>query len=196
MSPGWGDLARWLWEGPTPEDLEALARADSPLLGEVSAYARKWGPVRGVEAAREALWTLLQDPFQPRVAPYASAYRDGARFGPALVSFRGFLRTQGLVPEGDRFRDAEDHAAFQLDCLAFLAAEAGPRSAAYRECLGTHVLPWMPRFLRDLARQDRTLPYGGFYAGVAAAGLRLLEAEASRLGLTAGPGEPGTHPSP
>ncbi|GAB6061651.1 TorD/DmsD family molecular chaperone [Deferrisoma palaeochoriense] len=196
MRPGWGDLARWLWEGPTPEDLEALARADSVLLGELAASARKWGPVRGGEAAREALWTLLQDPFQPRVAPYASAYRDGARFGPALVSFRGFLRTQGLVPEGERFRDAEDHAAFQLDCLAFLAAEAGPRSAAYRECLGTHVLPWMPRFFRDLARQDGTLPYGGFYAGVAAAGLRLLEAEASRLGLTAGPPEPGTHPSP
>ncbi len=180
--PGFGEFARWLLTPPSPGELEALARQGENGGEGLGGYARERGPERGARDAGEALWQLLETPFEPRLVPYASVYRDGARFGPSLVAFRGFLRRWDLVPERGRFRDLEDHAGFQLDCLAYLGSRPEGHQA-YRECLEEHVLPWLPRFLNDLGREDKKLPYGGFYGRLARLARGLIEAEAARLGL-------------
>ncbi len=183
---GYGTAARWLGDPPPEADLAALLERGAPPQALVSGDARAaWdaletfvssrGPRDAARDAAEAHWALLQNPFGPRLNPYASVYLDGARLGPALVAFRAFLKRWGLVPDRERYRDLEDHAAFQLDCLAWLASEArrdGAWGEAYRECLQRHLLPWMPRFLADLESEDRRLSRGGFYGPLA----RLLAA--------------------
>ncbi len=210
---GYGTAARWLGDPPSEGELAAILQRGAPPRVLISGEARAaWetmevfidsrGPEQAARDAAEAHWTLLQDPFGSRLNPYASVYLDRARLGPALVKFRAFLKRWGLVPDRERYRDLEDHAAFQLDCLAWLASEAGRNSAwveAYRECMEGHVLPWMPRFLADLEAEDRRLSTGGFYAPLARLVGAWLASDASVLGLEtpvpAPPGEPPRDPS-
>ncbi len=199
---GYGTAARWLGDPPPEADLAAILQKSDPPQVLVSGGARAaWDALKAFvgsrgagQAARdaaEAHWALLQDPFGPRLNPYASVYLDGARLGPALVGFRAFLKRWELVPDRERYRDLEDHAAFQLDCLAWLGSEAerdGKWAGAYRECLERHVLPWMPRFLADLAAEDRRLPRGGFYAPLAQLVSAWLAHDAAALGVGVVPG--------
>ena len=192
---GYGWIARSLVEPPDREALEALASGPAPapaadgpqaLVGveELRRLVARKGPFAAARDAAEAHWRLLENPFEPRLDPYASTYLHGARGGPALVRFRSFLVAWELVPDKGRFRDLEDHAAFQLDCLALLQeiSEGEPRYAgAFRECLADHVLPWMPRFLGDLEAADRELPFGGFHTALARIARGLLDADARRL---------------
>ena len=194
---GYGTAARWLGDPPPEADLAALLQGGVPpqvlVCGKaraaweaMEAFISSRGPEQAARDAAEAHWTLLQDPFAPRLNPYASVYLDRARLGPALVGFRAFLRRWGLVPDRGRYRDLEDHAAFQLDCLAWLASEAGRDSAwveAYRECLEGHVLPWMPRFLTDLEAEDRRLSQGGFYGPLARLVTAWIAHDAAAFGL-------------
>ncbi|GAB4265249.1 MAG: hypothetical protein Kow0092_17460 [Deferrisomatales bacterium] len=184
-----------LLEPPTPALVEALgARArrgpQEPIHPD---FDRGWERWRRFFAARqtpaacadaaEAHRALLSDPLSPRLQPYASWYRDGHRLGEALVGLRGFLAQWRLAADRARFRDLEDHAAFLFDCLyrlRELEASEGPSwTAAYGACLHEHVLPWMPRFLQDLEREDATLACGGFYGGLAQVLLGILALEAS-----------------
>ncbi len=204
---GYGWIARSLVEPPDREALDAVASGSPPApaagipraregLEELRRLVDRKGALTAARDAAEAHWRLLENPFEPRLDPYASTYLHGARGGPALVRFRAFLTAWELVPERERFRDLEDHAAFQLDCLALLQdLRAGePRYAdAFRECLAEHVMPWMPRFLGDLKAADRELPFGGFHTALARIALGLLDADARRLSVPGpSPGDPPT----
>ncbi len=191
FSAAYGAAARWLYAPPACEDLQPLAEgvvAGWPGWGALQAFVASRGPRDAARDAADAHWILLQDPTGARLEPYASAYRTGTRLGPALAVFRGFLRRWELVPERDRYTDLEDHPAFQLDCLAFLrtAADGSVPAEAFRECLAEHVLPWMPRFLEELEREDRVLPRGGFYAALAELTRACLARDAEALGIGAG----------
>ncbi len=204
---GYGWIARSLVEPPGLEALEAIASGPPPAPAAEIPRAREGveklrrlvarkGALTAARDAAEAHWRLLENPFEPRLDPYASTYLDGTRGGPALVRFRSFLATWELVPEKGRFRDLEDHAAFQLDCLALLqelSAQEPRYAEGLRECLAEHVLPWMPRFLEDLEAADRELPFGGFHTALARIALGLLDADARWLAIPEpGPRDPVT----
>jgi TorA maturation chaperone TorD len=159
-----------------------LGRGWQRLADFFAAHPRREAGVCAATAHR----VLLGHPFAPKLEPYASHYLEGVRLGAPLVRLRRFLAEWELVADRDLYRDLEDHAAFLFDCLAQLKGleeeEGGRWAEAFDTCLQDHVLPWMPRFLDDLEREDQALPVGGFYAGLArvARGVLDLESRAVR----------------
>ena len=134
----------------------ALAAQDA--LGLIDAELSTMGEERALEALAVEFCRLFIGP-QPLCVPYASAYRGEALLGGrARTRLEAFLHRVGFTFDAVAMRIASpDHVAVELAVLAHLYAHTD--TAAVREFLGDHVLPWAPAYCEHIA----TVATLGFY---------------------------------
>jgi TorA maturation chaperone TorD len=126
----------------------ALAVQD--VLGLIGAELSSRGEEGALEALAVEFCRLFIGP-QPLCAPYASAYRGEALLGGRTrTRLEAFLRRVGFPFDAAARRLASpDHLAVELAVLAHLYTLAD--TAAVREFLGDHVLPWAPAYCEHVA---------------------------------------------
>lgn len=178
-------LARFMDRPPGRSDLEAAAdlRADGCELEQVIASFAS--AAAGTTVAEQGIdfHDLFIGLAAGEVVPYASHYDTGTLNDLALVAVRRDLQSLGLRRRHG-IAEPEDHAAAILEAMAALIDrlhETGDNSdsaeLAADAFLERHVLSWMPRVFRDLARKhERPL-----YMALGALGAAFLETERARL---------------
>ncbi len=191
-------LLRTCLQGPPDKDLlNAIAEraADPPVNSRYIGLKEGWQLLTDffqrytIEEAKQHTKAtqdyLFGNPLRPKLDPYASQYLYGRRHSEALVNFRRFLKKWQLVPGENKFQDFEDHAIFILDTvvqISYLMEHDGEHwEEALEECLQEHIIPWFPKFLKDVEKEDLEHGEGGFYAGLAKIGQAIIVSEAEVL---------------
>lgn len=196
---------------PTPRTLRELRRQDVPLAVALSsrlpdpvpeavhqlADALRGVPVRALESQFTRLFTHVHSADCP---PYETDFttRDVFRQSQELADLGGFYRAFGVEPSrADPERP--DHVAVELEFLHLLtykeawarARGEDDRAALCRQAqesfLASHLLAWVPEFVRRVA----ALAPGTPYRAAARLGTAFLAAEAARLGIEAQRGPVG-----
>lgn len=187
-------LARLLVAPPDAalrQQLQQLQHADRrlpphPLVDRLAAL----GACAGVldEAAMAAEFAaLFHAPGQPVLDPYASRYVAGHLHEKPLALLRDDLRALGLERQPG-VGEPEDHLGALFETLRLLVAGGpgfAPRTLAEQQrFFDTHVAPWAPECLHEIAAQ----PAAQLYRHVAQAALAFLalEQEAFELFDSAG----------
>jgi TorA maturation chaperone TorD len=150
----------------------ALVAQDA--LGLIDAQLSAMGEERALEALAVEFCRLFIGP-QPLCVPYASAHRGEALLGGrARTRLEAFLHRVGFPFDAVAMRLASpDHLAVELAVLAHLYTLTD--TAAVREFLGDHVLPWAPAYCEHVA----TTTALGFYRTTAWLVAALLAEEAA-----------------
>ncbi|WP_373183173.1 molecular chaperone [Halomonas campaniensis] len=169
-------LARLLREAPDAELLTWLG--DLEVEDEASPLAASWREL--VEASRGSRpETLVREHFrhlvgviQGDVIPYASWYRDGELMDQALVALRRDLKALGIERD-EQTRDPEDHLAALCETMALLIEAGSPAEARF---FMTHLAPWAPACLTDLAGVE-----SAFYSGLGRLGRAFIDREEALL---------------
>lgn len=184
-------LARFMDRPPGRSDLEAAAglRAEgSELELAIASFA---AAAAGTNADEQSIdfHDLFIGLAAGEVVPYASHYDTGTLNDLALVAVRHDLQRLGLRRRNG-ISEPEDHAASILEAMAALIdrlQQTGDRRDSAEQAdafLERHVLSWMPRLFRDLARKHER----PFYMALGALGGAFLQTERARLS------ERQTHP--
>ncbi|WP_404383789.1 molecular chaperone [Caenispirillum salinarum] len=169
---------------PPPADLLAVvaglrAEPQTPLADAIGALATAAGSTTPAMAEREynRLFIGLE---RGEFVPYASHYLEGHLYGKPLIRFRQEMARLGLEREAP-VREPEDHAGVMLAVMAELLEDAGRegRDNAPAAVFRTHLQPWLPFFMRDIARAEDA----AFYPAVGALGGAFLAIEAEALSL-------------
>jgi TorA maturation chaperone TorD len=158
----------------SPESAETMLGAAWQML----AAAGERASVSAVDDEYHALFIGLG---RGELVPFGSWYVTGFLMEQPLARLRadlarlGFERREGV-------REPEDHVAGLCDVMAILNTEG--EVAAYelqREFFERHMLPWMPRFFRDLQEAKSA----SFYRAVGQLGEQFLEVEKEFLRASA-----------
>jgi TorA maturation chaperone TorD len=158
----------------SPESSETMLGAAWQML----AAAGERATVSAVDDEYHALFIGLG---RGELVPFGSWYVTGFLMEQPLARLRsdlarlGFERREGVS-------EPEDHVAGLCDVMAILNTEG--EVAAYelqREFFERHMLPWMPRFFRDL-QEAKT---ASFYRAVGQLGEQFLEVEKEFLRASA-----------
>lgn len=149
---------------------------DAPLVAVLIRLGREFGlggedshalAVDAAERLRGEYGRLIVGPACLPAPPWGSCYltRDGALFGPETLAVRRWYARHGFLVRGYP-HEADDHLAFELDFMAYLAGEsverlhAGDASALallldeQRIFLERHLCSWLPQFARAMACAD------------------------------------------
>ena len=183
--------------------IAAELRADGAEVAALAVYP-SWAAflaaladVPGPEAAeREYIRLFLVETTEGLALPCESAYRDGRPEASGLIAaeLERAYREGGLEP-APGLAEPPDHAAVQLEFMAFLSAEEErawrARDAAAAErllerehaFLDAHVASWLPAFARRLAALGAGEPYRA--AATAASALAQHDRDLLRLVVSA-----------
>jgi len=172
-------LSKLLAAPPDQQTLDLLTRIDRSPEGAQSLLGAAWHML--ATAAERAEPDALDDEYHAlfiglgrgELVPYGSWYMTGFLMEQPLAQLRsdlkhlGFERLEGVS-------ESEDHAAGLCDVMAMLNSEG--EVAAYElqwDFMDRHMLPWMPRFFRDLQKAESA----SFYRAVGQLGEQFLEVE-------------------
>ena len=199
----YGLLVQLLAREPAPELLSTLRQdIDGRIaaVGEIAPMmAKGWRSIReelpalDAEAAGDEFTQLFLGPFARAVNPYESYYLSGQVFGEPLAEVRGFMGEIGLEKDEARFSEPEDHLAFELEIMNWLARNqlaakgqdaVGDWQTRQMQFLEHHALVWMPACAQDIEQASQAR----LYAGVARL-LRGFLAFEEKLFQTLGMGE-------
>ncbi len=111
-----------------------------------------------IESLNIEMTRLLEGPGRPVTPPYASYYLNGGQLmGPPAYEALATYQKWGVTPAGSLSTVPADHVALELGFLAHLArimmtetaffVEAATDSDRFIRC---NLLPWWPRFYKDL----------------------------------------------
>ena len=153
---------------PTPLGLTHIALAQAAAATDVARVQREY-------------FELFIGVGRGELVPYASYYLTGFLYDRPLAALRADLSRLGLE-RAERHHDPEDHLGTLCEIMGGLAAgqfEAEPGEDA--RFFGRHVLPWAPRFFRDLEHAAAA----DFYRAVANVGLTFTELEAEAFAMAA-----------
>lgn len=172
-------LSRLLASPPDRETLDLLTRIDRTPEGADSLLGAAWQMLAA--AAERADPEALDDEYHAlfiglgrgELMPYGSWYMTGYLMELPLAQLRSDLKRLGFERQ-DGVSESEDHAAGLCDVMAMLNTEG--EVAAYElqwEFMDRHILPWMPRFFRDMQKAESA----SFYRAVGQLGEQFLEVE-------------------
>jgi len=158
----------------SPESAETMLGAAWQML----AAAGERASVSAVDDEYHALFIGLG---RGELVPFGSWYVTGFLMEQPLARLRADLARLGFERQ-EGVREPEDHVAGLCDVMAILNTEG--EVAAYelqREFFERHMLPWMPRFFRDLQEAKSA----SFYRAVGQLGEQFLEVEKEFLRASA-----------
>ena len=153
---------------PTPLGLTHIALAQAAGATDVARVQREY-------------FELFIGVGRGELVPYGSYYLTGFLYDRPLAALRDDLSRLGLE-RAERHHDPEDHLGTLCEIMSGLAAgqfAAEPGEDA--RFFGRHILPWAPRFFRDLEHAAAA----DFYRAVAALGLAFTELEAEAFAMAA-----------
>jgi TorA maturation chaperone TorD len=146
------------------DDLGDLAAELSlDVAEEVADFRRRMGDIADAGALLQIYSRLF---LQPPLAVHINTgvYLDGAMNGASLGEMEEWYRQAGLQRAED-FRDLSDHAALQLEFVAFLYGhaldEAGEEGRGAGEFVGRFVARWAPALVDNLKLAERELDLAG-----------------------------------
>ncbi len=172
-------LSKLLAGPPDRQTLDLLTRIDRSPEGAQSLLGAAWHML--ATAAERAEPAALDDEYHAlfiglgrgELVPYGSWYMTGFLMEQPLAQLRSDLKRLGFERQ-EGVSESEDHAAGLCDVMAMMNSEGDV--AAYDlqwEFLDRHMLPWMPRFFRDLQKAESA----SFYRAVGQLGEQFLEVE-------------------
>lgn len=147
------------------DELEALAgEIGYPLEDQIAEYRRR---IATVPDAGELLRIYSRLFLQPPRAVHINTgvYLDGSFNGGSVSAIRDFYAAAGIARSAE-FLDLDDHAAVQLECVAYLYSHAlagapGDGAALGRDAagrfLGSFVSRWTGPLCSDLVQAEREL---------------------------------------
>jgi TorA maturation chaperone TorD len=150
----------------SPEGADTLLGAAWHLL----AAAAERASVAAVDDEFHALFIGLG---RGELVPYGSWYMTGFLMEQPLAQLRGDLARLGFERR-EGVSEPEDHAAGLCDVMAILNTPG--EVAAFdlqRDFFERHMLPWLPRFFRDIQQASSA----SFYRAVGQLGEQFLEVE-------------------
>jgi TorA maturation chaperone TorD len=156
-----------------------LTRIDRTSEGAESLLGAAWHML--ATAAERAAPEALDDEYHAlfiglgrgELIPYGSWYMTGFLMEQPLARLRSDLKRLGFERQ-EGISESEDHAAGLCDVMSMLNTEG--EVAAFQlqwEFMERHMLPWMPRFFRDLQKAESA----SFYRAVGQLGEQFLEVE-------------------
>ena len=181
-------LANLLASPPDQGILDLITGIDrSSTEGAETMLGAAWHML--AEAAERANLSALDDEYHAlfiglgrgELIPFGSWYVTGFLMEQPLARLRADLARLGFERQ-EGVSEPEDHVAGLCDVMAILNTEG--EVAAYelqREFFERHMLPWMPRFFRDLQEAKSA----SFYRAVGQLGEQFLEVEKEFLRASA-----------
>lgn len=127
-------------------DLNTLDNPHCALPGFITAtHLLKDIPLEHLQAEHTRLF-INAYPHLP-CPPYESAYKEGTLLGDSAEAVDRIYRENGIVVKGEDV----DHAAVELEFMAFLLALADEKATATAASFfEEHLLSWMPKFAADI----------------------------------------------
>lgn len=180
-------LANLLARPPEQATLDLITRIDRSPDGAETMLGAAWHML--AEAAERASVPALDDEYHAlfiglgrgELVPFGSWYMTGFLMEQPLARLRADLTRLGFERQ-EGVSEPEDHAAGLCDVMSILNTEG--EVAAYelqREFFERHMLPWMPRFFRDLQKAGSA----SFYRAVGQLGEQFMEVEKEFLRASA-----------
>ena len=180
-------LAAFLAAPPDQQLLDLMARIDRSEGATDTLLGAAWHMLS--VAAERANLADIDDEYHAlfigvgrgELVPYGSWYMTGFLMEQPLAQLRDDLAAMGLERQ-DGVKEPEDHAAGLCDVMSIFNTEGEVVALdLQRQFFKTHMLPWMPRFFRDLQQAKAA----SFYRAVGQLGEQFIEVEKEFLGDSA-----------